>query len=141
MEVVADVYTIAKSRTHVKCDGKVSHGELVVCWEELYNLIIPKSVSMRRQKLDLEWVVNMNKADVIAYFDGCAPTWDQELSKNDEVIAEILDHAGISENMDVLDIACGTGGTLPLLYETRGNVRNRRGYLTGNGENCPREIC
>lgn len=91
----------------------------MVRWEELYNLIIPKSVSMRRQKLDLEWVVNMNKADVIAYFDGCAPTWDQELLKNDEVIAEILDHAGISENMDVLDIACGTGVLFPY-YTKRG---------------------
>ena len=51
----------------------------------------------------------MNKQDVIAFFDRCAPTWDAEMIKSDEIIGDILDNAEVGPGMDVLDVACGTG--------------------------------
>ena len=51
----------------------------------------------------------MEKKDVIAFFDRCAPTWDAEMIKNDAVIGRILDNAEVGAGMDVLDVACGTG--------------------------------
>ena len=51
----------------------------------------------------------MNKKDVIAFFDRCAPTWDAEMVKSDAIIGKILDNAEVGEGMDVLDVACGTG--------------------------------
>ena len=51
----------------------------------------------------------MEKKDVIAFFDRCAPTWDAELVKNDTVIGKILDNAEVGAGMDILDVACGTG--------------------------------
>lgn len=55
----------------------------------------------------------MNKADVIAFFDRCAPTWDAEMIRSDEIIGEILDLGGIRPGADVLDVACGTGVLFP----------------------------
>ena len=51
----------------------------------------------------------MEKKDIIAFFDKCAPSWDAELIKNDTIINKILDNAEVYEGMDVLDVACGTG--------------------------------
>ena len=51
----------------------------------------------------------MEKKDVIAFFDRCAPTWDAEMIKNDGIIGKILDNAEVGEGMDILDVACGTG--------------------------------
>ena len=51
----------------------------------------------------------MDKKDVIAFFDRCAPTWDAEMIKNDTVIEKILDNVEVGPDMDVLDVACGTG--------------------------------
>ena len=51
----------------------------------------------------------MDKKDVIAFFDRCAPTWDAEMVKNDRIIEKILDNAEITQGMDILDVACGTG--------------------------------
>ena len=61
----------------------------------------------------------MQKQDVIAFFDRCAPTWDAELIRNDAVIEMILDNAEIEAGMDVLDVACGTGVLFPY-YLRRG---------------------
>ena len=55
----------------------------------------------------------MNKHDVIEFFDRCAPEWDAGMVRNEEIIAAILDHAGIKENIHVLDVACGTGVLFP----------------------------
>lgn len=55
----------------------------------------------------------MNKSDVIAFFDRCAPFWDEEMVRNEAVIAEILELGGIKEGIDVLDVACGTGVLFP----------------------------
>ena len=51
----------------------------------------------------------MEKKDVIAFFDRCAPTWDAEMIKSDEKIGRILDNAEVGPDMDILDVACGTG--------------------------------
>lgn len=61
----------------------------------------------------------MDKRDVIAFFDRCAPTWDAEMIKNDAIIGKILDNAEVGENMDILDVACGTGVMVPY-YLQRG---------------------
>ena len=51
----------------------------------------------------------MEKKDIIAFFDRCAPTWDAEMIKSDAIIGKILDNAEVGAGMDVLDVACGTG--------------------------------
>lgn len=55
----------------------------------------------------------MNKQDVIAFFDQCAPSWDANMARNEPVIQKILDNAGIQAGVDVLDVACGTGVLFP----------------------------
>lgn len=59
----------------------------------------------------------MNKQDVIAFFNRCAPTWDAEQVPRDAVIKKILDNARISQGLDVLDVACGTGILFPFYLE------------------------
>ena len=51
----------------------------------------------------------MEKKDVIAFFDRCAPSWYAEMIKSDVTIGKILDNAEVGEHMDILDVACGTG--------------------------------
>ena len=51
----------------------------------------------------------MNKEMIKQFFDDYAPTWDAEMIKSEEVVEKILDNACVSENVDVLDVACGTG--------------------------------
>ena len=67
----------------------------------------------------------MKKQDIIAFFDACAPKWDAEMIKSDEIIKTILDHAEVGEGMDVLDVACGTGVMFPYYLER--NVRSVTG--------------
>ena len=55
----------------------------------------------------------MNQQDVIAFFDRLAPGWDADMIRNDDIIATILDNAGVAAGMDVLDVACGTGVLFP----------------------------
>lgn len=55
----------------------------------------------------------MNKQEVISFFDRLAPMWDADMIRHDDVINVILDHAGICEGVDVLDVACGTGVLFP----------------------------
>ena len=59
----------------------------------------------------------MQKQDVIAFFDRCAPTWDAEMIQNREIITAILDNAEVGQGMDVLDVACGTGVLFPYYLE------------------------
>ncbi len=67
----------------------------------------------------------MNKKDIIEFFDGLAPNWDKTLVRHDWKIEKILDIAGITEGVRVLDVACGTGVLFPD-YLSR-NI----GHLTG----------
>ena len=55
----------------------------------------------------------MNKADVISFFDRLAPSWDADMIRSDDVIATILDNAGVHSGADILDVACGTGVLFP----------------------------
>ena len=55
----------------------------------------------------------MQKKDIIQFFDECAPTWDAEMIRSDEIIGRILDYAEVREGKDVLDVACGTGVLIP----------------------------
>lgn len=55
----------------------------------------------------------MKKKEIANFFDGCAPFWDDDMIRNEEVIATILDKAAVKEGSHVLDIACGTGVLFP----------------------------
>ena len=59
----------------------------------------------------------MDKNDVIAFFDRCAPTWDAGMIKSDKIIGKILDNVQVEPGMDVLDVACGTGVMFPYYLE------------------------
>ena len=55
----------------------------------------------------------IRKTDVIAFFDRLARTWDDEMIISDRKVERILDNAGVSRGMKVLDVACGTGVMIP----------------------------
>ena len=55
----------------------------------------------------------IDKNDVIRFFDRCAPFWDAEMIRNEDVIRTILDNGGVTAGVDVLDVACGTGVLIP----------------------------
>lgn len=59
----------------------------------------------------------MEKKNIIEFFDRCAPNWDAEMVKNEEIIGRILDNAEITEGLDILDVACGTGVMIPYYLE------------------------
>ena len=61
----------------------------------------------------------MNKQDVIAFFDRLAPQWDADMIRHEDVIAKILDNAGIRPGVHVLDVACGTGVLFPDYLERK----------------------
>lgn len=51
----------------------------------------------------------MNKDSIREFFDKYADTWDENLTRNEEVIKKILDKSNIVEGIKVLDVATGTG--------------------------------
>ncbi len=55
----------------------------------------------------------MDKKTICEFFDRCAPWWDEDMVRNEAVIAKILDNGGIRAGVDVLDVACGTGVLFP----------------------------
>lgn len=55
----------------------------------------------------------IEKADIIEFFDRCAPSWDAGLIRSDRKINIILDNAGVKQGSRVLDVACGTGVLMP----------------------------
>ena len=64
----------------------------------------------------------MDKNEIIAFFDRCAPDWDKNMIRNDDIIAAILDNGGVVAGTEVLDVACGTGVLFPD-YLARGVAR------------------
>ncbi len=64
----------------------------------------------------------MNKEIIKDFFDNLAPRWDNEPIADQEIIDTILDNGGIKENVDVLDVACGTGVLFP--YYLQRNVKD-----------------
>ncbi len=63
----------------------------------------------------------MNKKDIQAFFDRLAPQWDASCIHDETKIERILNTAGITAGISVLDIACGTGVLFP--YFLRRNVK------------------
>jgi len=55
----------------------------------------------------------LDKQAIIDFFDRLALSWDINLVHDDEKIGVILDYAGITEGVSVLDVACGTGVLIP----------------------------
>ena len=55
----------------------------------------------------------MEKKDIITFFDNCAPWWDDDMVRNEDLITMILENGGIREGIHVLDVACGTGVLFP----------------------------
>ena len=55
----------------------------------------------------------MEKQEIAAFFDRCAPWWDADMIRHEDIIAEILENGGIRAGIDVLDVACGTGVLFP----------------------------
>ena len=55
----------------------------------------------------------MDKKNIAAFFDRCAPWWDADMIRNEDIITRILDNGGIREGVHVLDVACGTGVLFP----------------------------
>ena len=59
----------------------------------------------------------MNKETIREFFNNFAPQWDNEPIADKEIIDTILDNAGVNENINVLDVACGTGVLFPFYLE------------------------
>ena len=59
----------------------------------------------------------MNKENIKKFFDSIAPKWDNEPIASKEILDIILDNGGITENSDILDVACGTGVLFPYYLE------------------------
>lgn len=51
----------------------------------------------------------MNTEAIIDFFNRLAPSWDEEMIRDDTIIARILDGAGVRAKDRVLDVATGTG--------------------------------
>lgn len=56
---------------------------------------------------------------VVCFFNQWANRWDDDMVKNDRVVGEILDYAGVEKGTAVLDIACGTGVLFPYYLARR----------------------
>ncbi len=55
----------------------------------------------------------VHKEEVSAFFDRCAPWWDEDMIRHEDILSTILTLGGIREGIDVLDVACGTGVLFP----------------------------
>ncbi len=47
----------------------------------------------------------MNKAEVAAYFDALAPTWDKHMITDNGKLNAILDAAGVRNGVTVLEVS------------------------------------
>lgn len=55
----------------------------------------------------------MDKEKIITFFDAMAESWDKNQERNEKAIDFILTQGGISKDVKVLDVACGTGILFP----------------------------
>ena len=63
----------------------------------------------------------MNKDTIKEFFNGYAPVWDNEPIADIHIINTILDNAEVKENIDILDIGCGTGVMFPFYMKRNVN--------------------
>ena len=61
----------------------------------------------------------MDKETIRDFFNIFASSWDNEPIAEKEILDSILDNGGIKENIDVLDVACGTGVLFPYYLERK----------------------
>ena len=61
----------------------------------------------------------MDKETIRDFFNNFAPQWDNEPIAEKEIIDTVLDNGGIKENVDILDVACGTGVLFPYYLERK----------------------
>ncbi len=61
----------------------------------------------------------MDKETIRDFFNIFASSWDNEPIAEKEILNSILDNGGIKENIDVLDVACGTGVLFPYYLERK----------------------
>lgn len=47
------------------------------------------------------------------FFDRCAPWWDDDMIRDEDILTTIMTLGGIREGIDVLDVVCGTGVLFP----------------------------
>ncbi len=59
----------------------------------------------------------MNKETIREFFNDFAPRWDNEPICEKPILDIILDNGGVTENIDVLDVGCGTGVLFPYYLE------------------------
>ncbi len=59
----------------------------------------------------------MNKDTIKEFFNDFAPRWDNEPIAEKQILDIILDNADVKENINVLDVACGTGVLFPFYLE------------------------
>lgn len=63
----------------------------------------------------------MNKEIIREFFNNFAPSWDNEPICEKPILDIILDNGGIAQNIDILDIGCGTGVLFPYYLERQVN--------------------
>ena len=63
----------------------------------------------------------MNKESIKSFFNSLAPSWDEDMIKDDAIINKILDE-GCVNNSKVLDVACGTGVLIPYYLDRKCDV-------------------
>ena len=61
----------------------------------------------------------MDKETIRDFFNNFAPQWDNEHVAEKEIIDTVLDNGDIKENVDILDVACGTGVLFPYYLERK----------------------
>ncbi len=64
----------------------------------------------------------MDQQVIIDFFNKASAHWDDIAYDNSEKINKILDFSDIRENLNVLDVACGTGVLTPFLLERKASL-------------------
>ena len=64
----------------------------------------------------------MNKQEIAAFFDRCAPKWDENIVKDDAKLNTILDAAGVGA--DLIRLSCGLENSEDLLADIAQALQN-----------------